>query len=189
MKRTAQSFIVFALLISSLTACAQKKGAQLMEQKSKTLVAYFSATGTTERVAKMIATATGGELYTIQPEQKYSAADLDWTVKSSRCSQENDNPKSRPAFKKEKENLNDYEIIYLGYPNWWNMAPRIINTFIEAYGLQGKTVIPFMTSGGNGIENSVKILKKDYPEIKWQNGKLLNSVSQDEVNEWVKNFQ
>lgn len=76
-------------------------------------------------------------------------------------------------------------MVYLGFPNWWNMAPRIINTFVEAYGLKGKTVIPFMTSGGSGIENSVKILRKDYPDVKWQDGKLLNGVTQKEVNAWV----
>ena len=163
-------------LFFTMTACAQKK----------VLVAYFSATGTTEEVAKMIAQATEGELYKIQPEEEYSAADLDWTVKTSRYCKENDNPKSRPAFKKTQENLDAYDVIYLGYPNWWNGAPRIINTFVEAYGLKGKTVIPFMTSGGSQIENSERLLKADYPEVNWQKGKLLNDATQKDVNAWVK---
>lgn len=184
-------------LFITMTACAKKKennsnmesNAKVSntEKDSKVLVAYFSATGTTEEVAKMIAKATDGELYKIQPEEEYSAEDLDWTVKTSRCCKENDNPKSRPAFKKTKASLDSYDVIYLGYPNWWNGAPRIINTFVEAYGLKGKTVIPFMTSGGSQIENSEKHLKADYPEVNWQKGKLLNNATQEEVNAWVNN--
>lgn len=175
-------------LFFTLTACAKKNEAMKKTEKTekKVLVAYFSATGTTERVAKMIATATGGELYKIQPEKEYSAADLDWTVKTSRCCRENDNPKSRPAIVKSKASLDDYDVIYLGYPNWWNGAPRIINTFIEAYVLKGKTVIPFMTSGGSQIENSEQLLKQEYPEVNWQKGKLLNGATQKDVNAWVK---
>lgn len=185
-------------LFITMTACAKKKENNNMESNakvsnsekdSKVLVAYFSATGTTEEVAKMIANATEGELYKIQPEEEYSAEDLDWTVKTSRCCKENDNPKSRPAIKKTKENLDQYDVIYLGYPNWWNGAPRIINTFVETYGLKGKTVIPFMTSGGSQIENSEKHLKADYPEVNWQKGKLLNGATQADIDAWVKNNQ
>ena len=90
----------------------------------------------------------------------------------------------RPAFKKIKASLDQYDVIYLGYPNWWNSHPRLINTFIEAYGLKGKTVIPFMTSGGSDIKNSVKNLRKDYPEVNWEDGKLLNGATQEEVDAW-----
>lgn len=171
----------------TLTACAQKKSTNEMEKKmsKKVLVAYFSATGTTEGVAKKIAEVTGGELYKIQPQEEYSMADLDWTEPTSRCCKENDNPKSRPAIVMNKKDLNQYDVIYLGYPNWWNMAPRIINTFIESYDLQGKTVIPFMTSGGSGVSNSVKILKETYPNTNWKDGKLLNNASIDDVKNWL----
>ena len=171
-----------------MTACAKKSETAKKTEKTekKVLVAYFSATGTTERVAKMIATATGGELYKIQPEKEYSAADLDWTMKTSRCCRENDDPKSRPAIVKSKASLDEYDVVYLGYPNWWNGAPRIINTFIEAYGLKGKTVIPFMTSGGSQIENSERLLKQEYPEVNWQKGKLLNGATYKDVDVWVK---
>ena len=184
-------------LFVTMTACANRKETkEKMENKEnktdvtanggRVLVAYFSATGTTERVAKMIAKSTGGELYKIQPKEEYSAADLDWTVKTSRCCRENDNPKSRPEIVMGKADLDSYDTIYLGFPNWWNGAPRIVNTFIEAYGLKGKTVIPFMTSGGSGIENSEKTLKELYPEIKWQHGRLLNGVSQGDIDKWLK---
>lgn len=174
-------------LFVTMTACAKKnETTRTTKKEGKTLVAYFSATGTTEQVAKMIATATEGELYKIEPQKAYSDADLDWRDKSSRCCQENDNPASRPAIVKNKASLDEYEVIYLGFPNWWNGAPRIINTFIETYGLKGKTVIPFMTSGGNGIENAEQLLKKAYPEVDWQKGRLLNGASLDEVKAWVK---
>lgn len=153
MKRIVFIIAVVALGLISVTACGQKKEKKNMTE-NKTLVAYFSATGTTESLAKKIATATGGELYKITPEAEYSAEDLDWTVETSRCCKENADPSSRPAFVKTKENLDAYDVVYLGFPNWWNGAPRIINTFIEAYGLKGKTVILFMTSGGSGIQNS-----------------------------------
>ncbi len=197
MKRIVFMIAAVMSLCFVMTACAKKKeGTKVMEKNEtsaatvkegdKVLVAYFSATGTTERVAKMIAKATEGELYEIQPKEEYSSADLDWTDKSSRCCRENDNPKSRPAIVMNKKSLDEYDVIYLGYPNWWNGAPRIINTFIEAYGLKGKTVIPFMTSGGSRIENSEKLLKAEYPDVNWQKGKLLNGASQKDVDNWVK---
>lgn len=158
---------------------------QAATAKKKTLVVYFSATGTTEHVAKMIANATGGDLQKIQPKKEYSAADLDWRNPKSRSSLENSNAKARPAIIKGKADPNKYDVIYLGYPNWWNGAPRIINSFIEAYGLKDKTVIPFMTSGGSRIENSVTQLKKLYPHVKWQKGKLLNGATQKSINSWV----
>jgi len=193
MKKVIFMFAALMGLFVSMTACANKKGNNMEANESNTaaknskiLVAYASYTGTTEAVAKLIATATGGELYQIKPEKAYTAADLDWNDKSSRCCKENDDPKARPAIVKDKENLDQYDVIYLGYPNWWNSHPRLINTFIEAYGLKGKTVIPFMTSGGSQIENSEKNLKKDYPEVNWKKGKLLNGADQEEVNAWVK---
>lgn len=184
-------------LFVSMTACTNKKGNNMESEETtanqpgskKVLVAYASYTGTTEGVAKMIAATTGGELYKIEPEKEYSAADLDWNSPTSRCCRENNNPKARPAIKKTKENLDQYEVIYLGYPNWWNSHPRLINTFVETYGLKGKTVIPFMTSGGSQIENSEKNLKNDYPEVNWKKGRLLNGVNQEEVNAWIKNCQ
>ncbi len=197
MKKLALMIAAVMSFVFVVTACAKKKeDTKVMEtnktnaaqtaNKSKTLVAYFSATGTTENVAKMIAKATDGELYKIQPEDEYTPADLDWTDKLSRCSRENADPKSRPAIVMEKVDMDEYDVVYLGYPNWWNAAPRIINTFVEAYGLKGKKVIPFMTSGGSGIENSEALLKKAYPDVKWQKGKLLNGVTQKDVDNWVK---
>lgn len=187
MRRILSIIVAAITMCISLSACAQKKVSNKSEKNmdKKVLVAYFSATGTTEGVAKKIAEVTGGELYKIQPEDEYSMADLDWTDSTSRCCKENNNPASRPAIVMNKKDLNQYDVVYLGYPNWWNMAPRIINAFIEAYDLKGKTVIPFMTSGGSGVSNSVKILKSDYPDINWQDGKLLNNASESDIKSWL----
>ena len=119
------TFFMVAIMALCLTAIAQK-------QSSKTLVAYFSATGTTEKAAKVVAEVTSGTLYEIQPAKKYTSADLDWHDKSSRSSVEMADAKSRPALSSKAENLADYDTIYIGFPIWWNLAPRIINTFIES---------------------------------------------------------
>lgn len=155
-------------------------------QAKKTLVAYFSATGTTEKAARQLAAVVEGALYQIQPEKNYHAADLDWRDKSSRSSVEMADPQSRPALLTDLKNLADYDIIYLGFPIWWNQPPRIINTFLESYDWDGKTVIPFATSGSSSISNAEKELQKSYPEVSWQKGKLLNGATQDDIKEWTK---
>lgn len=170
---------MMAVMLLSIIVNAQKKG-------GKTLVAYFSATGTTEKAAKLVAEAIDGTLYEIQPAKKYTAADLDWHNKSSRSSVEMADSKSRPALKSKLENLADYDTIYIGFPIWWNLAPRIINTFMESGNFAGKTVIPFATSGSSGISNAEKELRKNYPGITWQQGKLLNGASRETIKQWIK---
>lgn len=158
---------ILTLLIITMTAL------NLSAQTKKTIVAYFSASGVTAAAAKELAKEKHAELYSIEPAQKYTSADLDWRNKQSRSSVEMNDPKSRPALKSQKS-LADYDVIYLGYPIWWGVAPRIINTFIEQAELDGKTVIPFATSGGSGVEPSVSALKASYPKVKWQKGILMN---------------
>lgn len=120
----------------------------------KTLVAYFSATGTTEAVARKLAAVSGGTLYEIKPEVKYTAADLDWHDRSSRSSVEMQNRQSRPAIIRDLKDAGSYDRILIGFPVWWYTAPTIINTFIEAYGFKGKTVALFGTSGGSGVNKA-----------------------------------
>lgn len=158
---------LLTLLIITMTAL------NLSAQTTKTIVAYFSASGVTAAAAKELAKEKNADLYFIEPAQKYTAADLDWRNKQSRSSVEMNDPKARPALKSLKS-LADYDVIYLGYPIWWGVAPRIINTFIEQAELDGKTVIPFATSGGSGVEPSVSALKASYPKVKWQKGILMN---------------
>ncbi len=179
-----KQFIFAAVSIMLLTHSVY---AQENSKQEKTLIVYFSATGTTAGVAKKIAEITGGELYEIVPQTPYTSADLNWRDKQSRSSREMGDPKSRPAIKGKKENVADYDVIFIGYPIWWNVAPVILCTFIESHDLKGKTVIPFATSGSSSIDNSVAELKKTYPEIKWRSGKLLNNADKQVITEWLKN--
>lgn len=156
-----------------------------MKTKNRPLVVYFSATGNTARAARTIAEVTNGRLYEIVPQQTYTSGDLDWNDRRSRSSVEMNNPQARPALKETKNDIATYDIIFIGYPIWWNQAPRIINTFIESHDLKGKTLVPFATSGGSGIDNSVKELKNRYPDLKWQDGKLLNRASRNTIQEWT----
>ena len=178
------SLIVCAVAAIFLTACAQQK--QKENKEMKTLVAYFSATGVTKGAAEKLAEVTGGDLYEIQPEVPYTDADLDWQDKQSRSSVEMADLSSRPAIKGKVENLNDYDTVFIGFPVWWYTAPTIINTFIEANDLKGKTVVPFCTSGGSSIKKSAEDLKKAYPDLNWKEGKLLNRISKEELETWVK---
>lgn len=172
--------MVLSAVFVGLTAFAQQ-GA------NKVLVVYFSASGTTAAAAAKLAEATGGELLEIEPEKRYTAADLDWRNEQSRCYVEMHDLKYRPAIKKTEVKMSDYDTVYIGFPIWWNIAPTIVNTFIEAHDLKGKTVVPFATSGGSTIDNSVKELKKAYPAIDWQEGKLLNRMDVTAIREWTQN--
>lgn len=178
-----------AALAICFTACAQKKEKQSMDNNSsKTLVAYFSATGTTAKAARSIADITGGELFEIAPQNPYTDADLDWNDKQSRSSVEMNNAQSRPALKAKKADITEYDVVFIGYPIWWDLAPRIINTFIESHDLKGKVIIPFVTSGGSSISNSISELKKAYPDLNWKEGKLLNRMSNNAIQNWIKSI-
>ena len=154
---------------------------------SKKLVAYFSASGVTEAVARSLAQTAEADLYKIQPEVPYTSADLDWMDKKSRSSLEMNDPASRPAIVIGDLDISSYDVVFLGFPVWWYVAPTIINTFLEDYDFAGKTVIPFATSGSSGIENSEKKLQQQYPSINWKSGKLLNGHPDNTaLASWVK---
>ena len=173
-----------ALLAISLSACSQKKTETSMEQK--VLVAYFSASGTTKSVAQQLAEVAESDLHEIKPEKPYTDADLDWRDKQSRSSVEMKDKNSRPAITDKLKNMQDYDVVYVGFPIWWYTAPTIINTFMESYDFKGKTVIPFATSGGSSIKKACEDLKAAYPDITWKEGKLLNRTSKKELETWVK---
>ena len=147
-----------------------------MQTENKPLVVYFSATGTTAKAARTIAEVTGGTLYEIVPQQAYTSDDLDWNDRQSRSSVEMNNPQARPALKDTKLDIAAYNVVFIGYPIWWDQAPRIINTFIESHDLKGKTLVPFATSGGSGISGAEKSLREKCPDARWAHGKLLNGV-------------
>jgi flavodoxin len=175
-----------ALLAICLSACSQADKQKETKEMKKTLVAYFSASGVTRGVAQQLAEVTGGTLHEIKPEQPYTDADLDWHDKQSRSSVEMQDKKSRPAITDKLADMNDYDVIYVGFPIWWYTCPTIINTFMETYDFKGKTVIPFATSGGSSIKKACEDLKAAYPDVDWKEGKLLNGTSKAELETWVK---
>ena len=140
---------------------------------SKILVAYFSASGVTARAAEEIAQAVGGDLYEIRPAQPYTAADLDWTNKQSRSSLEMTDPACRPAVAGAVADMARYETVFVGFPIWWGVAPRVVDTFLEGYDFAGKVMIPFATSGGSGMPYAQRHLRSQYPELDWREGKLV----------------
>lgn len=156
------------------------------EQGSRILVAYFSATNTTEGVAEHIANGLEADLYEIVPEEPYTDADLDYNDNNSRSTIEMNDPDARPAISGSVENMDQYDIVFIGYPIWWGEAPRIVNTFVESYDFSGKTIVPFCTSGGSGIGSSATNLEQLTNGAEWLDGQRLNgSDSQDTVMEWV----
>ena len=149
------------------------------------LVAYFSATGTTKRVAEKIAELTSADLYEIEPKNPYSDADLNWNDRNSRSTKEMDDVNARPEIGSFDIELSEYKTIYLGYPIWWGDAPRIMSTFVEKYKFDGIKVIPFCTSGGSGIGRSGSNLASLAGSGEWSRGERLNS-SADTNN--IQNF-
>ena len=158
-------------------------------QEHKILVAYFSATGTTKGVAEHIANGLNADIYEIVPEEAYTDADLDYNDNNSRTTIEMNDPDARPAISGSVENMEQYDIIFVGYPIWWGEAPRIVSTFMESYDFYGKTIVPFCTSGGSGIGSSASNLERLTSGATWLDGRRLNgSDSQDTVMEWVNSL-
>ena len=177
--------ILAVMLAFSLTACSQgsdkkndKSTTQTTEKQEnkemKTLIVYFSATGTTKAAAQKLAKEFNADLYEITPETLYTDADLDWRDKTSRSTIEMQDKSSRPAIAGRCENIADYDVVWIGFPVWWYTAPTIVNTFIEAHDLSGKTLNVFATSGGSGVEGSANDLKKAYPQYTWGESRLMN---------------
>lgn len=158
-------------------------------QNHKALVAYFSATGTTKGVAEHIANGLNADIYEIVPEEPYTDADLDYNDNNSRTTIEMNDPDARPAISGSVENMEQYDIVFIGYPIWWGEAPRIVSTFVESYDFSGKTIIPFCTSGGSDIGSSATSLEQLTNGATWLDGRRLNgSDSQDTVMEWVNSL-
>lgn len=153
------------------------------------LVAYFSATGTTSRLAHMLGEIAKGDIFEIVPDIPYSAKDLNWHDQQSRSSKEMADNKSRPAVSRKITAIAPYDPVFLGFPIWWYQAPRIIETFLSQYDFTDKTIIPFATSGGSGLGETVAILKKSAPGAKWHTGKRLSAqTSAQELSEWINSL-
>lgn len=157
---------------------------------SRKLVAYFSASGVTAKVAEKLSEAIGADLYAIEPEVPYTKADLDWMDKKSRSTIEMNNPASRPAIAGKRDNMNDYDTVFVGFPIWWFVAPTIINTFLESYDLTGKTIIPFATSGGSDMGKTNEKLLPSCKGAKLLNGKVFKaSVSGADLAKWAEGLE
>ena len=152
----------------------------------KKLVAFFSASGTTKDTAKRLASAVGADLFEIVPAVPYTSADLDWTNSKSRSTIEMIDPDSRPEIASHLDNLSEYDTVYIGFPIWWYVAPTIIDTFLESYDFSGKTLIPFATSGGSPVGNTVDVLKKICPNAVWKTGGVVNGMNEKELAEWAE---
>ena len=154
---------------------------------SKILVSYFSASGVTKEVANKIAEYTGGDLFEIEPVNKYTNEDLDWTNKQSRSSIEINDITSRPKVRNKVSNLSDYDTVLIGFPIWWDLAPTIINTFIEENNLENKKIYIFATSGGSSVINSFNTLKNTYSNLNFISAKRLSSnVSDRDIINWIE---
>lgn len=156
----------------------------------KALVAYFSATGTTAKAAKVLANAVGGELYEIKPAVPYTSADLNWRDRNSRSSIEMQDDHSRPALADTEAPVAEYDVIFLGFPVWWYVAPTILNTFLEAYDFSGKTIVLFATSGSSGLGKSAAGLRSSAPGAKIVDGRMLNGhLNEAELKAWAEGLE
>lgn len=155
----------------------------------KTLVAYFSASGVTEKKAQILAQVTGGDLFEIEPAVPYTSADLNWMDKKSRSTLEMNDPSSRPEIAKKVADMNAYDTVYVGFPIWWYVEPSIINTFLESYDFSGKTVVPFCTSGGSGtgkMDAAMHAVCKG--NVNWKPAKLVNGFDAGKMKAWVESL-
>ena len=186
-----------SIIVESLTETAETVSVENVENSqtsdnstavsdNKVLVAYFSATHTTEGVAEKIANVLNADLYEIVPEQPYTDADLNYNDNNSRSTLEMADASVRPEISGTVENMGQYDVVFLGYPIWWGEAPRILSTFVESYDFSGKTIVPFCTSGGSGISSSASNLEQLTSGATWLEGqRMKSSDSEDDIREWI----
>ena len=190
MKNKFIAILIALLSVSIITGCGTQKENNITTNNDtktdkKIAVIYFSATGNTKEIAESIKDITGGELIEIIPLKEYTSADLNYNDSNTRATKEQNNPSSRPEI---KNTINvDYDVIYLGYPIWWGDVPHIILTFIDTYDLDGKTIIPFCTSGSSSIDNSLNTLKNYNININWVDGKRLTN-NKKEIENWINSL-
>ena len=154
---------------------------------SRKLVAYFSASGVTAKLAETLSESIGADLYAIEPEVPYTKADLNWMNQNSRSSVEMKDPASRPAIAGKRDNMDEYDTIFVGFPIWWYVAPTIINTFLESYDFAGKTIIPFATSGGSGMGKTNEKLQPSCPGAKLMEGNVWKKNAKgNELAAWAE---
>ena len=156
----------------------------------KVLVACFSATGHTRAIAEYLQTALDADLYEIVPQEPYTADDLDYHTDGCRANREQNDDTVRPAISGSVDNMDGYDVVFVGYPIWWGQAPKIIYTFLESYDFSGKTIVPFCTSGGSGIDGSLSGLRALAPDAEWLTGQRFSAdAGEEEVQSWVDNLE
>lgn len=153
---------------------------------NKTIICYFSATGTTKKIALELSDILNANTFEIEPVSIYTSEDLDWNDKESRTTKEANDESIRPEIKNKLENINDYNNVIIGFPVWWYKEPSIIDTFIEENNLEGKNVYVYVTSGGSTFAGSLKHMKEKYPNINFISGKTLNNINEEEIKGWIK---
>lgn len=190
--KTGIKFIVSAILmltaVASFASCSPKNSSENNPVKAtdpKILVAYFSAQGHTKAVAEKIASVTGGDIFEILPVNIYTEEDLDGWNESARGTREAKDRSTRPEVKNKLEDFEKYDTVYLGFPIWWFTAPTIINTFLEQYDTDGKTIIPFATSGGSEYGDTEKDLRVSAPKAIFKPGKVLNGMDEQQIKNWI----
>lgn len=172
------------------TAQPQTAEPETEQNEERVLVVYFSATGTTKRVAEMIADITGADLYEIKAAQEYTEADLDWHDSNSRTTHEQNDPEVRPEIGSDPVSLEGYTTVYIGYPIWWGEEPRIMDTFVESSSFEGITVIPFCTSSSSGMGRSGKNLEENAGSGTWLEGKRFGAgATEEELKSWIDGQQ
>ena len=176
--------------ISETTSNAPAESSGIPEKGNKTIVVYFSQTGTTKGIAEKIASITGGKLYEIAAANPYSKADLDYNNDNCRATKEQNDKSVRPETLNDTIELDSYSTIYLGYPIWWGQAPRIMDTFVEAHNFDGKKVVPFCTSGSSDIGNSDNYLAGLAKSGDWIEGKRFGAnATENEIEQWIKTIK
>ncbi len=190
--KTGIKIIVSAILmltaVASFASCSPKNSSENNPAKAtepKILVAYFSAQGHTKAVAEKIASVTGGDIFEIVPVNIYTEEDLDGWNESARGTRESKDRSTRPEVKNKLEDFEKYDTVYLGFPIWWFTAPTIINTFLEQYDTDGKTIIPFATSGGSEYGDTEKDLRVSAPKAIFKPGKVLNGMDEQQIKNWI----
>lgn len=190
--KTGIKIIVSAILmltaVASFASCSPKNSSENNPAKAtepKILVAYFSAQGHTKAVAEKIASVTGGDIFEIVPVNIYTEEDLDGWNESARGTRESKDRSTRPEVKNKLEDFEKYDTVYLGFPIWWFTAPTIINTFLEQYDTDGKTIIPFATSGGSEYGDTEKDLRVSAPKAIFKPGKVLNGMDERQIKNWI----
>lgn len=193
MNAKIKSVITALILLATLipfASCSAKTSTDTSEQeRTGILVAYFSAQGHTKDVAEKIANVTGGDIFEIEPVDIYTEEDLDGWNESARGTRESKDRSTRPEIAHRVDNFERYDTIYLGFPIWWFTAPTIVNTFLESYDTEGKTIIPFATSGGSSYGDTEKDLRVSAPKAVFKPGKVLNGMDEQQIRQWIKSLK